>query len=191
MTKGKKQGRVYVITGASGTGKTTVANYLVRAYQMHKVVTHTTRAPRPGEIDGVDYYFETPSSIQSKYLLESVHYDGCLYGSSKEGLAAGWQGGHDDVIVLETTGADTYHRLLGDRCIVIYLTVSPTVSLSKRQQERGESSALVSARQNSAEDQRDRTLPASLTDFAHVVVNDNWGKTKAILKQIIANTRSK
>lgn len=185
MIKKQRQGRVYVITGASGTGKTTVANYLVRAFHMHKVVTHTTRQPRPGEVNGVDYYFETPVSIKRRHLLESVHYDGCLYGSSKEGLAAGWQKGQDDVIVLETVGAETYHRLLGDRCVVIYLTVSSAVSLSKRQQERGESTSLVQARLNSAEDQRDRTLPAPIAQFAHVIVNDNWGQTKQALREII------
>lgn len=177
--------RVYVITGASGTGKTTVANYLSRVFKMHKVVTHTTRKPRPGEVDGVDYYFESAESIQKRHLLESVTYDGCIYGSSEEGLEAGWQQDHDDVIVLETTGAATYHHLLGDRCVVIYLTVSPTVSLGKRQQERGESAALVQSRLHSAEDQRDRTLPASLSGFAHVIVNDNWGDTKEAINQLV------
>lgn len=185
MTKQKMEKRVFVITGASGTGKTTVANYLSRVFKMHKVVTHTTRQPRPGEVDGVDYYFETISSIKRRHLLECVNYDGCIYGSSKEGLEAGWNQGHDDVIVLETTGAATYHHLLGDRCVVIYLTVSSAVSLSKRQQERGESTALVQSRLNSLEDQRDRTLPASLASFAHVVVNDNWGKTKIAINRLV------
>lgn len=177
--------RVFVITGASGTGKTTVASYLVKHFHMHQVVTHTTRKPRPGEVDGVDYYFESPVSIKQRHLLESVTYDGHLYGSSEEGLAAGWQAGQDDVIVLETVGAARYHQLFGDRCVVIYLTVSPAVSLGDRMQQRGESLARIKARQNSVEDRRDRTCPPSIVDFAHVIINDNWQRTRDELDQLV------
>lgn len=49
--------KVFVLTGNTGTGKTTVANYLNEFFEMPKVITHTTRAPREGEVDQVDYYF--------------------------------------------------------------------------------------------------------------------------------------
>lgn len=98
---------MFVICGAAGSGKTTVARYLRTEFHLHRVITHTTRLPRPGERDGVDYHFETAQSMAKLHLLEAVTYDQARYGSSLEGLAEGWQQGQDDVIVLDTkAGAD-------------------------------------------------------------------------------------
>ncbi len=55
--------RVFVITGAAGSGKTTVRDYLHDKYKMARVITHTTRPPRANERDGVDYYFEDDKSF--------------------------------------------------------------------------------------------------------------------------------
>ena len=60
---------VFVICGAAGSGKTTVAGYLQKHFGMHRVITHTTRAPRPGERDGVDYHFEDDTSMDQLHLL--------------------------------------------------------------------------------------------------------------------------
>ena len=80
---------VFIICGAAGSGKTMVANYLREHYGMHQVITHTTRKPRPGECDGVDYHFEDEASMARLHLLEKVTYDGAQYGSSYEGLKEG------------------------------------------------------------------------------------------------------
>ena len=77
---------VIVITGATGTGKTTVSTYLKTKYQIPRIITHTTRPKRPGEQDGVDYYFETDASFGHNHFLEAVTYAGYQYGSSYEGL---------------------------------------------------------------------------------------------------------
>jgi guanylate kinase len=60
--------KLIVITGATGTGKTTVSGYLRDNYRIHRVMTHTTRPARTGEKNGVDYYFETPASFATKHL---------------------------------------------------------------------------------------------------------------------------
>lgn len=133
-----KQGRVFVICGAAGSGKTTVARYLRTEFQLHRVITHTTRLPRPGERDGVDYHFETAQSMAKLHLLEAVTYDQARYGSSLEGLAEGWQQGQDDVIVLDTKGAVTYYQQLGARVTIIFLTVSKLAALAHRMAERGD-----------------------------------------------------
>ncbi|MSE20932.1 guanylate kinase, partial [Lactobacillus parabuchneri] len=72
--------RVFVITGAAGSGKTTVRDYLHDQYKMARVITHTTRAPRANERDGIDYYFEDNESFFDNHFLESVHYAGNYYG---------------------------------------------------------------------------------------------------------------
>ncbi|MGM9891624.1 guanylate kinase [Limosilactobacillus sp.] len=176
---------VYVICGAAGSGKTTVARYLRQHFQMHRVITHTTRAPRPGERNGVDYHFETPTSMAHLHLLESVTYDRAQYGSSMEGLAEGWRQGHDDVIVLDTKGALTYRRALGDRVTVIFLTVSHLATLAQRMSRRGDEPAAITGRLNSPEYHRDLHLPHPLRGVAKVIVNDDWEATKRTLEQLV------
>lgn len=78
--------KLIVITGATGTGKTTVSAYLRDNYRIHRVMTHTTRPARKGEKNGVDYYFETPASFATKHFIEKVTYAGYEYGSSHESL---------------------------------------------------------------------------------------------------------
>lgn len=184
-----KEHKVYVITGAAGTGKTSVANYLRSKYHMMKVITHTTRQPRPGEQNGVDYFFETPASMDRLHLLERVEYDHYLYGSSVEGLQRGWNAGQDDVIVLDTAGAITYEQQLGNRVIVIFLTVSNVRVLSKRLHSRGDHKAAIRSRLHSSEYQRDLSLPAELVGKAHVIVNDDWNQTQVKVDQLVYNSQ--
>ena len=183
-----KQGRVFVICGAAGSGKTTVARYLRTEFHLHRVITHTTRLPRPGERDGVDYHFETAQSMAKLHLLEAVTYDQARYGSSLEGLAEGWQQGQDDVIVLDTKGAVTYYQQLGARVTVIFLTVSKLAALAHRMAERGDARPAIESRLHSLEYQRDLQLPAELRGIAQVVTNDDWATTTKRLRQIVGKT---
>ena len=177
--------KVYVITGPAGSGKTTVANYLCDHHGFHKVVTHTTRAPRPGEVNGKDYYFETPESMKQLHLLERVEYDHHWYGSSMEGLATGWDADKDDVIVLDTKGAVTYRKALGKRAVIIFMTVPKPNLLAHRIKQRGDNHEAVSARLTSAEFHRDMHVPPALAGVAHVVVNDEWEQTEAQVDKIV------
>lgn len=181
----EKHQYVFIICGAAGAGKTTVANYLRERFNMHRVITHTTRRPRPGEKDGVDYHFESPASMATRHFLEHVTYDGAQYGSSYEGLEEGWRQGKNDVIVLDTKGALTYHQKLGDQAVVIFLTVSHLAALAKRMTLRGDRVSAITSRLHSEEYHRDLMLPPALKGIAHVVVNDRWTKTKQQLDTFV------
>lgn len=177
--------KVFVLTGNTGTGKTTVANYLNEFYEMPKVITHTTRPPRDGEVDQVDYYFENEASFGENHYLESVEYSHYRYGSSHEGLERAWEKNPFITIVLDTAGAITYARELPDEAVVIYLTVSESSELLTRLEKRGDDVAAVKARLASDEYQRDTQLPTELTNVAKVVVNDDWKITKQAIDEIV------
>ena len=177
--------KVFVLTGNTGTGKTTVANYLNEFYEMPKVITHTTRPPREGEIDQIDYYFETEQSFENNHYLESVAYANYRYGSSYEGLERAWEKSPLISIVLDTAGAKTYSEKLGDVAVVIFLTVTKTDELLGRLSKRGDNLEETRRRMASEEYKRDVQLPEPLQGIAHVVVNDDWLSTKEKIDNIV------
>ncbi|MBS0949669.1 guanylate kinase [Weissella minor] len=182
--------KVFVVTGNTGTGKTSVTKYLNEFFEMPKVITHTTRKPREGEMDQVDYYFESADSFKQNHFLEQVDYNGNQYGSSKEGLERAFEKNPLITIVLDTKGAATYLEALPeDEVVVMYLTVSKERDLYQRLVKRGDDVQSINSRLSSEEFVRDAQLPPALASKAHVVVNDDWEETKrkvdAIVKQAI------
>lgn len=181
--------KVLVITGATGTGKTTVQDYLVAHYPVTKVITHTTRPPRQGEVDGVDYYFETEASFPKNHYLESVTYAGYHYGSSREGLARGFERAPFDAIVLDSKGAITYAEELGDQAVIIFLTVSESTKLAHRLSKRGDDEEMMAQRLASPEYRRDLTMPLALRGKAIQLNNDDWQQTQVKLDELMTQLR--
>jgi len=182
--------KVIVITGATGTGKTTVQNYLAQNYPVTRIVTHTTRPPRAGEANGQDYYFETETSFKEKHYLESVFYSGYHYGSSREGIAEGFKRAPFPAIVLDTKGAVTYAEKLGDQVVVLFLTVSDSEQLMTRVTERGDDSVLLKQRFASPEYRRDLTMPLALQGRAIQLNNDHWATTQVNLDQLMTRLQA-
>ncbi|AWW99155.1 GTPase [Oenococcus oeni] len=180
----ENENRVIVITGASGAGKTSVARYLRAKYSVPRVITHTTREPREGEIDGVDYYFETEDSWGKNHFIEQVNYSGYKYGSSYEGLERAWakskRSNHPGVIslVVDTIGAITYRETLKDQAIIWFVTVSDVAGLRNRLIARGDNPKRVVERTSSNDFERDMHLPEKLKNRATVIINDNWQLTQ-------------
>lgn len=183
------QRRVFVVTGNTGTGKTTVTKYLNEFYEMPKVITHTTRIPREGEQDGVDYYFESNESFDQNHFLETVNYSGYRYGSSIEGLERAWEKNQLITIVLDPLGAVTYLQDLPEgEVVVIYLDVTERADLLDRLEKRGDDVAVIAQRLNSEEYKRDLAILPALKEKAHVVFNDDWETTRAAIDEIVQET---
>lgn len=182
MMKNKK---VFVITGATGVGKTTIARYLQENYHMPRIITHTTRPPRNREKQNIDYYFETPASFKEKHYLERVAYAGFQYGSSYEGLNHAWEKSDYTTIVLDTAGAVTYARELGNQAVILFITVAHPDTLIERVQVRGDNPDLVTRRITSPEFLRDVKLPEALENTAYVIKNDDWAVTKTNIDLIV------
>ena len=177
--------KLIILCGASGTGKTTIQNYLLKQYGIPRVLTHTTRAKRKEEKDGVDYYFETPASFAQKHYFESVTYDGKQYGSSREGLERAWQKNAIVSLVVDTAGAVEYVKRLGKQVNVWHIEVSDKEALKERLLARGDDAQAVKQRINSFESQRDLPIPAEIQNHPQVIVNDCLAKTTQLIDQLI------
>ncbi|MCO0832656.1 50S ribosome-binding GTPase [Fructobacillus sp. W13] len=184
------QKRVIVIMGAAGVGKTSICSYIGKKFGIPQVITHTTRAMREGEVDGKDYYFETPSSFKEKHFLESVTYAGNSYGSSIEGLNRAWEQSDLVVTVLDTKGGITYKEELGDQAWLWYVTISDQGKLVERLHQRGDGDEAVEKRISSPEFKRDLALPAVLKGKAEVLVNDDWESLKLQVDGLINDYES-
>ncbi|WP_054690259.1 hypothetical protein [Fructilactobacillus florum] len=177
--------QLIVLTGAAGTGKTTVQDYLTETYGIPAIVTHTTRLPRRGEQAGRDYYFETPASFAKLHLLEQVHYAGHQYGSSYEGLQRAWQKGSICSIVLDTAGAQTYVKALGRQVIVLVLQLPSRTVQQHRMQVRGDQLVAIQNRLDSPENQRDWTFSLPPSGNFYQITNQDWKTTVKRLDEIM------
>lgn len=132
--------KIFVITGPSGVGKTTVAYELLkRRPTLKKVVTCTTRPPRPGETDGVDYHFldvETFTRLaQEGRMFESAFHYGNHYGSRTEDVERLIAAGFDVLFVVDVVGAQTIKHDHPE-AITIFIDAETTDELAERLESR-------------------------------------------------------
>lgn len=177
--------KLIVITGPAGSGKTSLRDYVIDKYHAAKVITHTTRAPRDGEQNGIDYYFENNESFNQLHLLEHVKYSHAKYGSSMEGINEAWTKNDLAIIVLDTLGAATYKEKLGDQAIVLFVQVNDPVILRERMIKRGDDIERVNQRISSNEYKRDIEIPDNLKDVATIIENNDWQKAQNQVDELI------
>ncbi|MBR0576844.1 guanylate kinase [Proteiniclasticum sp. BAD-10] len=127
---------IYIITGPSGAGKTLVGEYL-KSKGLRELVSHTTRAPRPGEKDGEAYHFVDRETFQSTPKVEESEYAGNLYGVSRAEVDAKLCLG-DVVAVTDFRGARSFKKHFGDEVRVIFVD-SSVKNLRQRMKKRGDS----------------------------------------------------
>ena len=124
-----------ILVGPSASGKTEAVKILISKYNMHKLVTYTTRPMRSGEVKDVDYHFisaiEFKNLMQKNFFLEYVEYNGNYYGTAYEDLAS------DKVVILEPSGVKEYLKKVPDQIKICYLKTSIAVRL-KRMISRGD-----------------------------------------------------
>lgn len=105
----KKEGLIFIVSAPAGTGKTTLVKRLVQEFPHVKTgISYTTRKPRQGEINGVDYNFIEESEFKAKIhageLLEYVQLYGFYYGTSSSWVEEQIKNGHHVVLVIDTQG---------------------------------------------------------------------------------------
>ncbi len=174
-----------MITGPSGVGKgTLIRGLLERVPELELSVSATTRAPRPGEHDSVDYHFLTPEEFERRVaggdFVEHATYSGNRYGTLRSELERRLQSGAGVVLEIEVQGARQVRAAMPD-AVAVFIAPPSREALRARLVGRGTDSAEeVDARLRTAE----RELEAQ-PEFRHVVVNDRLEEATHALVSIV------
>ncbi|KAM0953938.1 putative guanylate kinase [Dioscorea sansibarensis] len=175
---------VIVISGPSGVGKDAVVKKLREVREgIHFVVTATTRAKRPGEVDGEDYYFVTKeeflSMVNKHELLEYALVYGDYKGIPKQQIRDFMAKGYDIVLRVDIQGAATLKSILGSSAVFIFLVAESEATLVKRLINRKtETSEMLLVRVATAREEVKR-----MKEFDYVVVNAE-GKLEEAVKLV-------
>lgn len=167
------KGKLIVISGPSGVGKSTICRAVVSRTGASRIVTMTTRPQSPGETDGVDYHFVTRDqfrhAIESGQLLEHAEVFGHLYGSPKASVIDAINRGRSVVVVLDVQGGLQVKRDNPD-AVLIFILPPDTRLLKERLTTRGRdsSSDMETRLKCSAEE-----MATAERYYDKMVVNDN------------------
>lgn len=185
-------GRLFVVSAPSGTGKTTLLKRV-----MHRLpglafsVSHTTRAPRPGEKDGVDYHFIAPAQflemIDRDLFLEHAKVHANLYGTSWAAIKQQLAVGIDVILDIDVQGAAIVRRSGGLEATHIFISPPSLVELERRLRGRGtESEEMIAVRLDNA-----RIEIGAISDYEYLIINDQLDATADLFASIIVAERAR
>jgi len=184
-------GTLYIVAAPSGAGKTSLVKSLVETTSDVVVsISHTTRPPRPGEQDGVQYHFITLPSFETMIaqgaFLEHAQVFGNRYGTSRAAVLAKLQAGLDVILEIDWQGAQQVRKQLPDSPSIFILPPSRD-ALRQRLAGRGQDSPEVI----------ERRMAAALDELSHyvefdyLVINDQFETALTELSAIIIAQRQR
>jgi guanylate kinase len=182
--------KVFVITGPSGVGKGTLIRSLVQQIPALEIaVSATTRPPRPGEVDGVDYHFlgeeEFDRRLAAGEFVEHARYSGHRYGTLRSELEGRVAAGVPVVLEIEIQGARQVREAMPE-AVQVFISPPSLDALRARLVGRGTNSPRdMEARMRTA---REEMLAQE--EFRHVVVNDRLERAVGELVTIVREALS-
>ena len=173
MIKQKKTGQLIVISAPSGAGKDTVVKELIKKNpdEFWVSVSATSRLPREGEQEGVDYYYLTKEEFEGKinegFFIEYTNYAGNYYGTPKKYIKEKLDKGKDVILIIEIEGASNIKKLIPE-ALMIFIMPPSLKELVRRLKKRGtETDEKIIKRFNTAYKEINE-----VTKYNYVVVND-------------------
>jgi guanylate kinase len=188
MTK-KFTGTLFIFSAPSGAGKTSLVKALLDSTGYIRVsVSHTTRSPRPGEVDGKDYHFTSKEEFQqliseSAFLEHAQVFDN-FYGTSQRWVESELEAGRDVILEIDWQGAEQVRRLMPE-AVSVFIAPPSIEALEQRLQNRGQDSAEIIARR-----MRDaRSEMSHFGEYDYLIINDDFNNTLEELRAIIIARR--
>jgi guanylate kinase len=182
-------GHLFVVAAASGTGKTSLVRRLVTELDNICIsVSHTTRAPRPGDVDG-EHYFFTDEEVFERMVHEGVFLEhagvyGRRYGTSAVWVQQQLQQGIDVILEIDWQGASQV-RMLKPESSSIFILPPSLQALRERLYGRGQDEAEVIERRMA----RAQAEIAHYREFDFLVINDDFEQALADLKHVVLSRR--
>jgi len=183
------KGKLFVITAPSGAGKTSLIEAVMREDPSLKIsVSYTTRPPRPGERNGVDYHFIDDATFLAMKnrgeFLESAEVHGYRYGTSKKVILDAVKRGEDLILEIDWQGARQVRELYPD-CVGIFILPPSIEELERRMRARGQDADAVIRRR--VENAREELLRAG--EFKYAIINKDFDTARQQLAEIIRTER--
>ncbi|MBO5948126.1 guanylate kinase [bacterium] len=182
-----KKGKLFVISGSSGVGKGTLISLLLKNNSNIMLsISHTTRSPRQGEVDGVNYFFRTKEefqkSIEENAFLEWAQYSDNFYGTKRKFVERKLNEGFDLILEIDTQGALKVKEQMPDAILIFILPPSLKDLENRLRGRKTETEEAIQKRLNFVESEMKNS---SLYDYQ--IVNDDLQMALEKLKGIIKN----
>jgi len=182
-------GMLYIVAAPSGGGKTSLVSALLQADSGIKLsISYTTRPPRPGEEDGVNYHFVDEARfhqmVQEGAFLEYAEVFGCYYGTAQAAVESQLSEEVDVILEIDWQGAQQVRRLMPE-CRSVFIVPPSREELERRLRGRGQDSEAVIARRTAEAVEE----MSHYSEFDYLVVNDDFETALADLKAIFRSRR--
>ncbi|MBN2865262.1 MAG: guanylate kinase [Thiotrichales bacterium] len=167
-------GSLYIISAPSGAGKTSLVSKLLELDSKINVsISSTTRAKRPGEVNGVNYHFLSPESFQEKIedgdFLEHAQVFDNFYGTSKTAVEEQLKSGKDVILEIDWQGAQQVRALIPDATTIFILPPSKEELLRRLTGRGTDSEEIIARRMKDAESEM-----SHYKEFDYIVINNNF-----------------
>ncbi|HEY4374603.1 MAG TPA: guanylate kinase [Burkholderiales bacterium] len=182
-------GSLFIVAAPSGAGKSSLVNALLeRDAGLNLSISYSTRAPRPGEVDGKNYHFvdrETFLAMEIRgEFLEFAEVHGNLYGTSKPWIEGQMRAGRDIVLEIDCQGAAQVKKIFS-AAVAIFILPPSMAELERRLRGRGtDSEAVIAGRMHAAEEELSRAR-----EFDYAIINSDFSEARDQLACVVAAAR--